>query len=95
MSIKLITLILLFSNLCFAIELKPCETAPYNQLCKLQDDYDETKVPGSLPLTLTPSIIGIMEVTDVNVIEGYVTIVLLLVVDWKDQNLSFRPTNLT
>ena len=94
MLIKLRIITLLLFNTRFAFELKTCKSASYDQLCKLQDDYDETKVPGSLPLTLTP-LIGIMEVTDVNVIEGYVTIVLLLVVDWKDQNLSFRPTNLT
>ena len=95
MSIKLITLILLFFNPCFAIELKPCETAPYNQLCKLQDDYDETKVPGSLPLTLIPRTTDIMEVTDINVIEGSVTIFLSLVIDWDDPNLGYKPTNRT
>ena len=95
MSIKLITLTLLFFNPCFVIELTPCKTAPYNHLCKLQDDYDKTKVPGNLPLTLTPFTANIMDVTEVNVIEGYITICLLLLIDWKDPNLTFNPTNLT
>ena len=95
MSVKLITLTLLFFNSCFAIEIKPCKTAPYNKLCKLQDDYDETKVTRSLPLKLSPWTTDIMEITEVNIIEGYVTIFLRLAVCWKDQNLAFKPTNQT
>ena len=95
MSIKLRILILLLFNSCFAFELKSCKKALDDQLCKLQDDYDETKVPGSLPLTLIPRTTDIMEVTDINVIEGSVTIFLSLVIDWDDPNLGYKPTNRT
>ena len=91
--LRILTFLLL--NPCFAFELKHCKNAYDDQLCKLQDDYDETKVPRSLPLTLTPWIIDIMEITEINIIEGYVTIFLRLAVCWKDQNLAFKPTNQT
>ena len=78
-------------NSCFGFELKHCKNASYDQLCKLQDDYDDTKVPGSLPLTLTPSTMNIFEVTEVNVMEGSITVFLQLVVDWDDENISYKP----
>ena len=87
--LRILTLLLL--NPCFAFELKPCKSASYDQLCKLQDDYDETKVPGSLPLTLTPSTTDIIEVNEVDEIKGSITIFLQLVVDWSDENLSYKP----
>ena len=95
MSNMLRILTFLLFNPCFAFELKNCKNAYDDQLCKLQDDYDETKVPRSLPLTLTPWTSDIMEITEVNIIEGYVTIFLRLAVCWKDQNLAFKPTNQT
>ena len=82
---------LLLLKSCFAFELKHCKNASHDQLCKLQDDYDETKVPGSLPLNLTPSTTDILEVNDVNEIEGSITVFLQLVVDWDDENLSYKP----
>ena len=91
MSIKFRILTLFLFNSCFAFELKHCKNASHDQICKLQDDYDKTKVPGSLPLTLSPSTTNIFEVTEVNVIEGSITVDLLLAVGWHDENLSYKP----
>ena len=90
MLIKLRIITLLLFNTCFAFELKTCKSASYDQLCKLQDNYDETKVPGNLPLTLTLWTTDVMGITEVNIIEGYITIMLRLSICWKDQNLSFK-----
>ena len=87
--LRILTFVLF--NPCFAFELKHCKNAYDDQLCKLQDDYDETKVPGSLPLTLTPSTTDIIEVNEVDEIKGSITIFLQLVVDWSDENLSYKP----
>ena len=81
---------LLLFNTCFTFELKTCKSASYDQLCKLQDNYDETKVPGNLPLTLNLWTTDVMGITEVNIIEGYITIILRLSMCWKDQNLSFK-----
>ena len=93
MSNMLRILTFLLFNPCFAFELKHCKNAYDDQLCKLQDDYDETKVPGSLPLTLTPSTNDIIEVNEVNEIEGTINLFLQLVVDWGDENLSYKPNS--
>ena len=60
---------LLFIKHSWSVELKSCNSSLENQLCKLQQFYDKTKVPGRIPITLTPSIFDILEVSEVNVIE--------------------------
>lgn len=87
----LVTLVFLF-NPCFAFELENCKNSSYDELCKFHEDYDKTKVPGSDTLYLTPEIINIFEVTEVNEIEETITLFLQLAVDWSDENLSYKPS---
>ena len=84
---------LLFVKCCWCVELKSCNNTPENQLCKVEEIYDKTKVPGRKPITLTPVTLDILEVAEVNVIERSMTVYLRLVVDWDDRNLSFSNTN--
>ena len=86
---------LLFLKPCWSVELRSCNSTVENQLCKLQEFYDKTKVPGRIPITLTPAIVDILEVSEVNVIERSMTVYLRLVVDWEDLNLSFSNPNTT
>ena len=90
--LRIVTLVFLF-NPCIAFELENCKNSSYNELCKLHEDYEQTKVPGSdtHTLYLTPETINIFEVTEVNVIEGSITVDLLLAVGWHDENLSYKP----
>ena len=86
---------LIFVKFCSCIELKTCKNTPENQLCKVQEFYDKTKVPGRIPITLTPTIFDILEVSEVNVIERSMTVYLRLAVTWEDRNLSFSNPNTT
>ena len=92
--LRIVVLVFLF-NPCFAFELENCKNSSYNELCKLHEDYEQTKVPGSdtHTLYLTPETINIFEVTEVNEIEGTITVFLQLVVDWGDENLSYKPNS--
>ena len=84
---------LLFVKLCWCMELKTCKNTPENQLCKVQEFYDKTKVPGRIPITLTPAIFDILEVAEVNVIERSMTVYIRLIVGWDDRNLDFSNPN--
>ena len=84
---------LLFIKHSWSVELKSCNSSLENQLCKLQQFYDKTKVPGRIPITLTPSIFDILEVSEVNIIERSMTVYLRLAVGWEDRNLSFINPN--
>ncbi len=77
------------------MELNSCRNTPDNQLCKVKENYDKTKVPGIVPLTLTPSILDILEVAEVNVIERSMSVYLRLVVDWEDDNIAYNNPNQT
>ena len=80
---------ILLVKFCSCLELKICNNAPENQLCKVQEIYDKTKVP-HLPTNLTPVTLDILEVAEVNVIERSMTVYLRLVVDWNDNNIAFN-----
>ena len=81
--------ILLFVKFCSCMELKTCKDTPENQLCKVQEFYDKTKVP-QLPTNITPVTLDILEVAEVNVIERSMTVYLRLVVAWNDNNIAFN-----
>ena len=83
--------ILAFSilNLCWALELKPCNEAPYEQLCKLSENYNKDKVPGSWPLILIPEF-DIWNIAEVNTNDGSITIFVELNVNWEDQNIVYK-----
>ena len=84
---------LLFIKTCWSVDLKSCNSSLENQLCKQQEFYDKTKVPGNIPITLRPTIFDILEVSEVNVIERSMTVYLRLAVGWEDRNLSFINPN--
>ena len=82
-------LILILAKFCSCMELKTCKDTPENQLCKVQESYDKTKVP-QLPTNITPVTLDILEVAEVNVIERSMTVYLRLVVAWNDNNIDFN-----
>ena len=75
---------------CCGMELKSCGSWTPNQLCKVNNNYDKNKVPGTLPLTIKTTF-DILEVAEVNVIEGSISVIIFLTVDWQDQNLAYTP----
>ena len=91
MSRKLILLLFILKQ-CWCAKLNPCDKAPYDRLCKLQEDYDKTKVPGN-PLTLTPYV-DLYQVEKVNEVECTITVLLYLFATWEDEKLSYKPKNM-
>ena len=87
-------LILYFLKHCLSAELKSCQIAPqpYDYLCKVQEDYDKTQVPGK-PLSLD-LYYDIHEVEKVNEVESTITVSLELFAAWDDQKLSYNPKNM-
>ena len=75
---------------CWGLELKSCNKASYDQLCKVNENYNKDKVPGSLPLTLSAEY-DIRDIAEVNVNEGSITIFIELLVYWEDRNLAYKP----
>ena len=79
---------------CWGRELKTCKVSPHDQLCKVEEYYDKSKVPGSLPLTLFPSF-NILQVAEVDLIEGSITIFMELIISWPDPNITYKPKNIS
>ena len=86
--LRLFILFLIKHSLCLKLEL--CNNAPYDQLCKVKENYDKREVPGSLPLIMIPSI-DILEFSEINFLEGTITIILSLTVMWEDRNIAYKP----
>ena len=80
---------------CLSLELQSCKKAPENQVCKVKEDYDKSKVQGKLPLTLIPTSFDIFEVTELDVVSGSISITLRLVIGWMDHNLAYNPNNMS
>ena len=78
---------------CLSMELQSCTNAPKNQVCKVKDDYDKSKVQGTLPLTLIPTF-DIFEVTELDVVSGSISITLRLIIEWEDQNIAYKPNQM-
>ena len=93
MFVLYLTLALILLKLCWGLELKSCNKAPHDQLCKVNENYNNNKVPGSLPITLRPEI-GISNVAEVNVNEGSITIFVDLAVEWEDRNIAHKPNEI-
>ena len=74
------------------MDLKSCKDslAEHEKLCKVNEKYDKNKVPGSLPLTLTP-VFDIRQVAEVNIIDGSIAVFIYLTVLWEDQNVAYKP----
>lgn len=79
----------LLKQCCWGLELKTCNEAPYDQLCKVNENYNKDKVPGSLPLILIPGF-DIWDIAEVNINEGSITIFVELNVNWEDQNIVYK-----
>ena len=86
-----ITLILLsLLQHCWSMELKSCSNAKHDEICTVVANYDKSKIPGNLPLTLSPKF-DINEIVEVNGVEGFITILMWLEVGWEDRHLSYKP----
>ena len=75
---------------CWGLELKSCNKASHDQLCKVSENYNKDKVPGNLPLTLIPGF-DIRDIAAVNVNEGSITILVELYVFWEDRSIAYKP----
>ena len=77
-----------------ALELVKCEDLKQkNQLCAKDDNYDKTKVPGTIPTKLTP-LMNIYDVTEVNEYKNSVTIYVQIIVKWIDERLSYEQKDI-
>ena len=74
---------------CSGLVLKSCKDASYDELCKVNENYNKDKVPGSLPLILNPRF-DIRNIAEVNINEGSITIYVELIVSWEDQNIVYN-----
>ena len=72
------------------MELNFCKNSPPEQLCKVDETYDKNKIPGILPLALIP-LFDILEVAEVNIIDGSISTFIDLNVEWEDQSLAYIP----
>ena len=72
------------------MELKSCKNSSPEQLCQVNENYDKNKIPGILPLTLY-AVFNILEVAEVNIIDGSISAIINLNVGWEDQNLAYTP----
>ena len=72
------------------MELNFCKNSPPEQLCTVDENYDKNKIPGILPLTIIP-LFDILEVAEVNIIDGSISTIIDLNVEWEDQSLAYTP----
>ena len=86
-----VLIVVYFLKHCLGAELKSCQVAPqlYDRLCKVQEDYDKTEVPGN-PVSLN-LYYDIHEVEEINEVESTMTVSLELFAAWEDQKLSYYP----
>ena len=87
----MITLIIIaFLIQCEASELFSCNNTNPKMtgdfLCKVNENYDNTKVPGTLPLILG-SRIYIFDITEVDEIRKFITIQVWIALEWADPGL--------
>ena len=81
---------LMLIKYCLSVELQSCKNAPEDQVCKVIENYDKSKVQGKLPLMLIPTF-DIFEVTELDVVSGSISITLRLIIGWEDQNIAYNP----
>ena len=84
-------IIIIFWSQCGASKLFSCnDTHPKvttgDFICKVNKNYDNTKVPGTLPLILD-SRIYIDDITDVDETHKSITIQIWIAVEWADPGL--------
>ena len=91
-NIMVILLVVLLSRLCLAIKLIACNDSfnavRNDYICKIDQDYDKAKVPGTLPLVLD-SRIYIIDVTKVNDELNFITLHAMIFITWIDPGLSY------
>ena len=91
-NIMVILLVVLLSRLCLAIKLIACNdtnnTIRKDYICKIDQNYDKAKVPGTLPLVLDSSIY-IIDVTKVNEELNFITLHAWIFIKWIDPGLSY------
>ena len=88
---KTLLLFLLIRH-CQALKLVACDdtnhTMTGDYICKVNQNYDKTKVPGTLPLILD-SHIWIYDITEVDEIHNSITLQGWIALAWSDPNLSY------
>ena len=85
-------LVILFLRSCLALELIACNDSNAmmhsDYICKIDQNYDKTKVPGTQPLILD-SWIDIIDVTKVNEELNSITLHAWFFIQWTDPGLSY------
>ena len=86
-----VILLLLLLQYCSAVELISCNNGSNvgDFICKINENYDKTRIPGKLPLNLHP-VLDIHDILEVNEVEGLVTIYLTISVGWIDEGLLYK-----
>ena len=86
-------LVMIFFRHCLTLELITCSDSnvtiiQHDYICKNDQNYDKTKLPGTLPLILESSL-WIRDVTKVNEEDNSITLHTWINVVWNDPGLSF------
>ena len=86
-------LVMIFFKHCLTLELKICSDSNFtitqhDYICKNDQNYDKTKLPGTLPLILESNLF-IRDVTKVNEEDNSITLHTWINVVWNDPGLSF------
>ena len=91
-NIMVILLVVLLSRFCLAKKLIACNdtnnTVRKDYICKIDQNYDKAKVPGTLPLVLDSSIY-IIDVTKVNEELNSIILHARILITWIDPGLSY------
>ena len=84
-------LVVIFLRPCLSLELISCNDSNVSiqgdYICKIDPNYDKTKIPGTLPLILD-SRIYITDITEVNEEDNSITLHAIFNVIWIDPGLS-------
>ena len=89
----IIGFVILFLSQSLAFEFLTCNSSSThiirNNICKLDEKYDQTAVPMPIPLILD-SEINMYEVTDIDEIDHSITVYMSLNVKWSDKGLAME-----
>ena len=84
--------IIIILKCCLALDLISCNDTNYKSegdyICKIDPNYDKTKVPGPSPLILD-SYIRINDIAEVNEKRNSITLFAWMFIQWNDPGLSY------
>ena len=92
----IVIVIILITKSSWSMELRYCEDEVNDVICKAKDNsiYDKRTIPGSPPLKVQ-LYFDIKQIIKVNEVDDSVTIILYLITDWEDRQLSYKKSNRT